>query len=232
MENRTKKETAYINTLLLVFKYAVHSVNKPSLGYTWIKILEDEVIISINLGKKKKQELLYKMPYLLAEMADAVTDDLKVMDKVFEELTKPSYIKAENFITESSEIVDKKFKDLYKELVDNPKAEDKHHQYMPDKKCFNIKKLFIGDKVTIGHPLFTNTLVDVKNGQLPIKHFLLPAAKEVMGLTAIVLDVNSEASYKCCNCSAKHRASIRIAFEEISMEFYVDEYFVKLVKDE
>ena len=60
----------------------------------------------------------------------------------------------------------------------------------------------------------------------------MPAAKEVMGLTAIVLDVDSEASYKCCNCNAKHRAPIRIAFEEISMEFYVDEYFIKLVKDE
>lgn len=226
MAKSTKAQTAYIKTLVLALKYAIHTINAPGLGYSWINVFEDEFVYIVKLNDKAKQQLIFKIPYLLAQMVDTVISDITVVDRMIEAYNNHEDIFGEDCIIEIDKLLNGKFLALYHELEDNPKAEDKHKKYLPYKKCFNKKPLVVGDRVKIGHPLFTNSLVEVRNGQVPLKHFILPAMDEVIGMTATVLEVDSKATYKCCNCSAEHRATIKIGFEDISMEFYIDKYFV------
>lgn len=97
-------------------------------------------------------------------------------------------------------------------VVDNPNK---------DQIDFSAKE--VGQRVYITHPLFTNMLVTSDGVQMPSKDFLTPAAEELMGIEAIVIEVNcTDHTYVCGACENRHIADVKIAFADYTMEFYIN----------
>lgn len=91
----------------------------------------------------------------------------------------------------------------------------------------------VGQKVRIGHALFTNMLVTKEGVQMPSKSFYIPAVKELMGLEATVLEIECKGKkYLCGACSQLHNAEVRISFEDYNMEFYINNLFLKPFENE
>lgn len=105
-------------------------------------------------------------------------------------------------------------------------------EMFPPMGSINTEKLSLYDKVTIGHTLYTNFLVTSDGTQMPSKDFHTPAAPELMGKVATVIEVGASIPFMCGHCNETHLADTKIAFEEFTMEFYLDSCYLKPFRNE
>jgi hypothetical protein len=132
-------------------------------------------------------------------------------------------IEVNDFLTEDLIVVFEGSDTPLRMLLQTAKKNDDYYtDNFPSHRKLDRSVKEVGQRVNIGHPLYTNMLVTKEGVRVTGLSAMIPSLPELTGITAYVVEKDCKTTYKCGVCDADHIADILIGFEEYNMEFYIN----------
>lgn len=210
--------------------YKINIYSKEKLFEKAINLVTAEPEFS----SKETLTVLFLLPKLIIRLEDSLDD--YALSELLEAIEQSG--KAPREFVKLMQVEDLDVTKLLLDVIEDSTnvSDNELSSYMTeysDKKTIvddSIKE--VGQRVTIIHPLLTNMLVTAEGVQMPSLSKHVAAVPELMDLTAIVIAVDCDThTYLCGGCDKNHSADVRIAFEDYSMEFYIDNNFIRAVNE-